>query len=55
MLSHFTVDVIATMEVPYSRDLLETLDIRHENTFLARFDSARRGWVVDTSKVSVER
>ncbi|CAE6384519.1 unnamed protein product [Rhizoctonia solani] len=47
-------DVIATVEVPYSRDLLETLGIRHENIFLARFDLARGGWVVDTSKNSVD-
>ncbi|KAF8756563.1 AAA domain [Rhizoctonia solani] len=47
-------DVIATIEVPYSRETLQELGIRYENTFIARFDSIRGGWVIDTSKASVE-
>ncbi|KAF8740468.1 AAA domain, partial [Rhizoctonia solani] len=47
-------DVIATIEVPYSRETLQELGIRYENTFVAKFDSIRGGWVIDTSKASIE-
>ncbi|CAE6470205.1 unnamed protein product [Rhizoctonia solani] len=47
-------DIVSTIEVPYDSGVLESLRIRHENTFLGRFDSARGGWVVDISRSSVD-
>ncbi|KAL5638150.1 hypothetical protein ACGC1H_005005 [Rhizoctonia solani] len=47
-------DLVATIEVSYDSGILESLSIKPENTFLGRFDSGRGGWVVDTSRSSVD-
>jgi hypothetical protein len=49
------IDLVAKLEAPYDPATLSASGLSDDNTFLAKFDATRTGWVVDTSRSNVHR